>query len=90
MPKNVSTKNTELGEMLGIPLALQVLLISGGMMFELPWGTLFLAILPYWLGTTIIVARRKRTLTSWDRIFIRWGFPILWLAFVLLAALIRR
>lgn len=59
-----------------------ILLAMGGMMLD--GGQIFqvigYAVVAYWAGFVIIMLRRRRSLTGADKILIRWGFLMLWVA----------
>jgi len=50
--------------------------------------TVLCAIFVYSIALFIIVARRHSQFTAGDRIFIRWGFPILWISILFCIGLI--
>jgi hypothetical protein len=58
-----------------------ILLILGGLTLDdgTTLRTVLCAVFVYWIALFIVVALRHSRFTSGDRIFIRWGFLILWI-----------
>jgi hypothetical protein len=66
----------------GIGLILCGLTFSPGML-----GTWVLAVIGYWVGTAIIAGRGIRpTMMGLDQVFVKWGFPIVFLTILIVLA----
>jgi hypothetical protein len=65
-------------------LMMASMILDGGMMMQLSGC----AALAYWVGFSIIMARRRGRLTQTDAILIRWGFLMLYTVSFALTGLI--